>query len=100
MRVVANRDVVDYIRERGGRLYVWADLMRCAGTRCTFFTTSVEPPEDSHKFRRFGGGGFELFFSDEGLQDPVELRLQLAGRRRKRISAYEGFSWVMRDEIP
>lgn len=108
MRVVTRQEVVEFIRERGGRLYVWADLMRCPGPKCTFFTTSIEPPEEPHDFRRFGGGGFDLFFSDEGLEffsdeglePPPELRLQLTGRRERRVSAYEGYSWVMDDEIP
>jgi hypothetical protein len=100
MRVVARQDAVEFIREHGGRLYVWADLMRCTGPNCTFFTSSIDPPEEAHEFRRFGGGGFELFFSDEGLEAPAELRLQLAGRRKRRISVYEGFSWVIEDEIP
>ena len=100
MRVVARQDVVEFIREHGGRLYVWADLMRCTGPKCTFFTSSVEPPKEPHAYRRFGGGGFEFFFSDEGLEAPLELRLELTGRRKKRISVYEGFSWVIADEIP
>lgn len=93
-------DAVEFIRKHGGRLYVWADLMRCTGQRCTFFTTSIEPPTEPHEFRRFGGGDFELFFSDEGLEPPTELRLELAGRRRKHISVYEGLSWVVRDHGP
>ncbi len=100
MRVVTSKDAVEFILERGGSLYVWADLMRCTGPTCTFFTCSAEPPTEPHQFRRFGGGDFELFFSDEGLEPPTELRLELAGRRRKHISAYEGFSWVLRDERP
>jgi len=99
MRVVARQDAVEFIREQGGRLYVWADLMRCTGRSCTFFTSAVEAPKEPHPFRQFGGGGFELFFSDEGLEAPAELRLELTGRRKKRISVYEG-SWVIADEIP
>jgi hypothetical protein len=52
--------------------------------------SSVKTPKEPHPFRRFGGGGFELFFSDEGLEARAELRLELAGRRKKRISVYEG----------
>jgi hypothetical protein len=100
VKVVARQDVVEFIRAHGGRLYVWADLMRCTGPKCTFFTASVGLPEEPHAFRRLGGGGFDLFFSDEGLEAPVELRLELAGRRKKRVSAYEGYSWVMADDPP
>ena len=98
--MVTRQDVVEFIRAHGGRLYVWADLMRCTGPKCTFFTASIEPPTEPHEFRRFGGGGFDLFFSDEGLEPPVELRLDLAGMRKKRVSVYEGFSWVLADEPP
>jgi hypothetical protein len=100
LRIVTRQDAVEFIRERGGSLYVWADLMRCTGPRCTFFTSSIEPPPEPHAFRRLAGGDFELFFSDEGLEPPAELRLELAGRRKKRIAVYEGYSWVMKDELP
>lgn len=100
MRVVTRQGVVEFIRSHGGRLYVWADLMRCIGPKCTFFSSSLEPPADHHEFRRFGGGGFDLYFSAEGLEAPNELRLELGGLRRKRISVYEGFSWVRADEPP
>lgn len=100
MRVVARQGVVDFIRSHGGTLYVWADLMRCTGPKCTFFHSSIEPPDEPHDFRRLGGGGFDLFFSDGGLEAPVELRLELAGVRKKHVSVYEGFSWVMEDEPP
>lgn len=100
MRVVTRQDVVEFIRAHGGRLYVWADLLRCTGPRCTFFSCSLEPPAEPHAFRRFGGGDFDLFFSDEGLEAPVELRLELGGWRNKRVSACEGFSWVLKDEPP
>ncbi len=101
MRIVTRQDAVEFIREHGGRLYVWADLMRCRGPRCTFFTSSVDPPAEPHQFRCFEGRDFELFFSDEGLEPPVELRLELAGRRKnKRISVHEGYSWVLGDELP
>lgn len=100
MRIVASQDAVEFISEHGGTLFVWAGLMRCPGPRCTFFDSSIDPPAEPHGFRRFGGGGFELFFSDEGLEPPDELRLRLAGRRKKRIAVYEGFSQVLRDEAP
>ncbi len=100
MRVVANSDVAEFIRRNGGRLYVWADLMRCTRSECLFFTASTDPPSEPDEFRRFAGGDFELFFKDGGFEAPPELRLQLSGRRTKRVSAYEGFSWVLADELP
>jgi hypothetical protein len=99
MRIVTRQDAVEFIRERGGRLYVWADLMRCTGPRCTFFISSIEPPPEPHAFRRFAGGDLELFFSDEELEPPAELRLELAGPRKKHISVYEGHSWVLTDDL-
>ena len=99
MRIVTRQDAVEFIREHGGSLYVWADLMRCTGPRCTFFTSSIEPPPEPHAFRRLAGGDFELFFSDEGLEPPVELRLELAGLRKKHISVYEGYSWLLKDDL-
>ena len=53
----------------------------------------------AHAFRRFAGGDLELFFSDEGLEPPAELRLELAGLRKKHISVYEGYSWLLKDDL-
>lgn len=100
MRVVTREGVVEFIRSHGSRLYVWADLMRCTGPKCTFFSSLLEPPAEHHAFRRFAGGGFDLYFSDGGLEAPTEIRLELGGWRKRRISVYEGFSWVMADEPP
>lgn len=85
VKVVASPEAVEFIREHGGRLYVWADLLRCTGPKCTFLAASVDAPEDPHEFRRFGGGDFEIYFSDEGLESPATLKLALAGWRKKSI---------------
>lgn len=86
LKVIASPEAVEFIRVHGGRLYVWADLLRCTGPKCTFLAASVDAPEDPHEFRRFGGGDFELFFSDEGLESPAALRLAVAGWRKKWIN--------------
>lgn len=93
MKVIASREAVGFIREHGGRLYVWADLLRCTGPRCSFLAASVDAPEDPHEFRRFGGEDFELFFSDEGLESPAALKLALAGWRKKWIDVRGVGSW-------
>ncbi len=82
-----------FIREHGGRLYVWADLLRCNGAKCTFLAASVDAPEDAHEFRRFGGGDFELNFSDGGLESPAALKLAPAGWRKKCIDVRGVGSW-------
>ncbi len=93
MKVVASPEAVEFIRAHGGRLYVWADLLRCNGPKCTFLAASVDAPEDPHEFRRFGGGDFELFFSDEGLESPAALKLAVAGWRKKWIDVRGVGSW-------
>jgi len=86
MRVVATPEVGELVRERGGRLFVWADHQRCCGGGVTFLSTASERPE-GHAFHVIGADGFDLFF-DSGRSPPSELQLEVRGRRRKRVEAY------------
>ena len=101
LKVLASPDAAEFIRSHGGRLYVWADVMYCYGRACSaFLTAATEPPRDAHEFRRFEGGDFELLFSDGGLEAPDEVRLDLTGWHRKRISVHGNVSLAGAREQP
>jgi hypothetical protein len=95
MRVQATEEAVRFIRERGGELYVWADLVRSPGCCAVpFLTASTEPPPGGLPFTRFAGPGFDLYYHDGGLERPGRLVLELRGRRRPRILARTPDFWL------
>lgn len=94
MRVVATDRVVEFIRSRGGALYVWADLAACPGCRLPFLSASTEPPAGPRRFARLGGGPFELYYDDGGLERPRQLVVELRGWRRDRLLVRSPDLWL------
>ena len=87
MKVVATPEAVDFVRERGGSLFVWVDCLRCQGT-VNFLEASTDSPGTDQRFRRMAGGDFDLFLDPGGLDLPDTLGVELRGWRRKRLRAY------------
>ena len=94
MKVLAAADVVEFIRTHGGALYVWADLMPCCGRAVPFLTASTERPEGEREFARLSGGAFDLFYGDGGVERPGQLIVELAGWRKKHLSARTPDFWI------
>ena len=93
MRVEASPETVEFVREHGGRLYVWAKRARCCHGSVTFLETSSEPGE--LPFRRVDAEGIELYL-DARLGEPDELVIETSGRRRKHVHAYwNGCAYVL-----
>ena len=88
MKVLAAPDAQAFVREHGGRLYVWTDRTRCCGGAMTFLQTAWDPPEGEHDFHEFAGEGFRLYLDRGRLEPPDELHLALKGWRRKRVDAF------------
>ena len=88
MKVVASPSATEFVRARGGRLYVWASsTVCCGGTR--FIEASSEPPVDADLFLREAGCDFELFVRPAGLYGvPDELHVDLGGIRRRHVRAF------------
>jgi hypothetical protein len=86
MKVLATDEVVRFITERGGVLFVWADRIESFSSTA-YLEASVDSPGAERRFRRFTGGGFDLLF-DGGGELPDELHLILSGWLRKRVRAY------------
>ena len=87
MNVVASPEVSAFVRERGGRLFVWTDARRCCGGAMTFLSAGSSPKDD-RSFQRVDAGAFELWFAAGHTSPPDELRLELKGRRHRHVEAY------------
>ena len=95
MKVGASREALDFIREHGGRLYVWADRRACCGgTR--FIRSSTEPPGKPEGFALFDLDGVELYLKAAAGRLPDELGVDVRGRRRPRVQAsWNGCAYVV-----
>src|SRR5215472_9996672 len=69
MRVTATADAAQFIRTRGGQLFVWPAEHRSARLTLAFLQASVDPPPRALDFRRVEAGDFLLFMHPRA-QDP------------------------------
>jgi hypothetical protein len=95
MRLVASDAAVDFIQERGGRVYVWMKRNRCCGRGYNTLDAATAAPPKS-EFRRVDeNGGFELYVPAALGRLPDELHFEL-GRFPRRIEAYwNGCAWIV-----
>jgi hypothetical protein len=100
MRVQATRKAEEYIRERGGDLWVWLDPHRSLIGSYVYLEAATEPPGTSrqtrftrssrqpHRFTSSRADGFGLHVDWGRLDPPDELQIALRGWRNKRVEAY------------
>ena len=94
MRVVASPEAVAFVRERGGRLFVWPHRSGgcCSGMR---LRTSTEPASD-REFRRVPTDGFELYLPARMTRQPDELELALRRFPTRHVEGYwDGCVWIV-----
>jgi hypothetical protein len=94
MQVVLSDEAAEFLRGRGGRLYVWPKVSRCCNG-VTFLKVSTEPP-GAHGFRQVTAGGLEVFMPAGLPRLPDELHVELRRFPRRRVEAYwDGCAWVV-----
>jgi len=90
VRVIATPEAVEFVRERGGCVFVWPLRMEGPTGGAVIFAleASTDSPGVAHGFVRFFGEGFDVMIdaTDHGV--PEELHLAVAGWRLKRVRAY------------
>ena len=84
MRVLASPEAVEFVRRSGGVLFVWVEALRSQGA-VRYLEASTESPGAERRFRRLGGGDFELLIDTGGLELPDRLDIELRGRRHRRV---------------
>jgi hypothetical protein len=88
MRVRASDAVRDYVTKRGGRVYVWTTDHRCCNGRLTLLKADTgRPPNWPDRSHPVQAEGFEVFLDSGAHGRPLDLELELKGRK-KRISAF------------
>lgn len=89
MDVEISGEAADFIRQRGGRLWIWAAHARtcCAGAPA-WMHAATEPPAGLTGFRSVTADGVQLCFRGIGDQQPETLEVGLHGRRRPSVEAY------------
>ena len=86
-------DAAAYVRERGGRLWIWAAYPRlcCAGSPA-WMHAAVSAPAGAAGFRRLGPpadtAGIEVLFKGLAGRQPQTLQVALHGRRHPEVEAY------------
>jgi len=87
--------VSEFVRARGGRLYVWTSLHRCCTGQLRLLETGTEaPPGAARRFRAVDVGGYELSVDLGGAPLPDELVLELRGRGKEVAAFWSGQAWV------
>jgi hypothetical protein len=91
MRAEISAQACEFIRDRGGRVWVWAahPAMCCAGTPA-YMHAATEPPPRLSGFRAVPSAeaGLQIWFSAPAGRFPDVLEIGMRGRRRARIAAY------------
>jgi len=89
VRIEATAEVTGFIRDRGGRVFVWIQPMAYGSGRVFVLEASTDSPGPEREFRRFRTDeGIEVLFDADGRALPERLLLAVKGWRRKRIRAY------------
>jgi hypothetical protein len=88
MRVLASDEVREHIARRGGRVYVWTTDHRCCSGRLTLLKAdTTRPPRWQGRSDPLEAEGLEVFLDTGFHGQPLDLELELRGRK-KRISAF------------
>jgi hypothetical protein len=88
IRIIASDEVRTFVRERGGRLYVWMVAHRSVRATITLLETATTCPRGpAERFVRFSAGDFDLYLDSGRYAWPDELVLELK-RRRRVVRAY------------
>ena len=96
MRVTATADAAEFIRTRGGQLFVWPAEHRSARLTLAVLEASVDPPPRALDFRRVEAEDFLLFLHPALKTLPEELLVVLRGRRHPHIEAYwDGLAYIV-----
>ena len=89
VRVTMSSDAAEFVRARGGRLWVWAAHPRmCCSGAPAWMHAATEPPLGLAGFSQVAGDDVQVWFCGVGGLRPDVLEIGLRGTRRPRVEAY------------
>jgi hypothetical protein len=90
VRVIASPEAIEFVRERGGSVFIWPLALEgpTAGRGVFALEASTESPGAVRRFVRFAGEEIEVLVDTTEHGAPDELHLALTGWRRKQVRAY------------
>jgi hypothetical protein len=89
MRVQISDEAAEFVRQRGGLLWVWAAHPRmCCSGAPAWMHAATERPAGLHGFSPVCEAGVEIRFRGVGGRLPDVLEIGLHGRHRPKIEAY------------
>ena len=114
MKIVATEKASAFIRDRGGRVWVWLDPRRGLVGSYVWLEAHTEPPGTSrksnftrssrrpHRFKTLEGGGIEVNYAFARLDPPDELHFDVKGLRKRtqRLEAYWNGCVFVGEDIP
>jgi hypothetical protein len=86
--VVASDEAREYVRDRGGTLFVRSTHHGCCGGGLTLLGSTTERPGDASDFLCVGSGDIDVRFRGAATEGPRELVIEMRGRLRRRPAAY------------
>ena len=94
VEIVASPDAVEFVRSRGGQLFVWTVTMQYGYHPVFVLEASLDSPGPEREFQRFEGEGIALLLDAGGREPPTSVYLDVSGVLRKRIrAAWNGHSF-------
>lgn len=95
LRIIASDDVREFVRQHGGRLYVWATDHRCCRGLLTLLDADTRQPENWNERSEWApAAGFEVYLDAGWHGRPEELVLELSWGRRKVRAYWNGCAYV------
>ena len=100
MKIVTTPKADAYIRDKGGRVWVWLDPRRGMVGSYVWLEAHCEPPGASrkssftrsskrpHRFKVTEDAGVEVHYAFARVPEPDELHFDLKGLKNKRLEAY------------
>jgi hypothetical protein len=87
VRIEATPGAIEYVRSRGGVLYVWVVTMEYGYHPVFVLEASIDPPGPERDFQRFESEAIVLLLDCGGRDLPESVHLDVSGVIRKRIRA-------------
>ena len=89
MEVVISEEAVEFVKSRGGALFVRAREMKCCGGAMVVMDATTSTPRDVRDYVAFPAEEIELYYRGHPRGVPKQLVIELRGLLRRHVAAYK-----------